>query len=99
MAGLHSTVPVKTGFVTVCRTFFEMFIFLGCRTASYLQELSVQSKVTSNVITDLTSDVNKGSLLSILTLQTAMEVKGKVGGCGQSPGSQTPVAMVPWYYV
>lgn len=76
-----------------------MFIFLGCRTASYLQELSVQSKVTSNVITDLISDVNKGSLLSVLTLQTAMEVKSKVGGCGQSPGSQTPVAMVPWYYV
>lgn len=71
-----------------------MFIFLGCRTTSFLQALSVQSKVTSNVIADLISDVNKESLNSVLTLQTAMEVKGKVGGWGQS-GLQTLVAMVP----
>lgn len=59
-----------------------MFIFSGCRTASFLQALAVQSKVPRNVTADLISDVNKESLHSVLTLQTAMKAKGKVGGWG-----------------
>lgn len=54
----------------------------GCRTASFLQALGVESKVTSNVITDLISDINKESLHSVLTLQATMEVKSKERGGG-----------------
>lgn len=57
-------------------------MFIG-RNVTFLQALGVEWKVTSNVSTDLISDINKESLHSVITLQTAMAKEG----------DQSPVAL------
>lgn len=73
MKGLHKPTPVRLG---VSHWLDDLFSNVHHH-VTFLQALGVEWKVTSNVSTDLMSDINKESLHSVLTLQIAMAKGGR----------------------